>query len=72
MALGAEDDVGQGGACFANFLMGRCSRLPWRHFHFHFCSLLLFLLLFFDPQGDALQKGTEVSHCIASRLFGGV
>ena len=26
--LGAEDGVGQRGACFANFLMGRCSRLP--------------------------------------------
>ena len=33
MALGAEDGVGQGGACFANFLMGRCSRLPWQRFH---------------------------------------
>ena len=33
MALDAENGVGQGGACFANFLMGRCSRLPWRHFH---------------------------------------
>jgi hypothetical protein len=28
MALGAEDGIGQGGACFANFLMGRCSKLP--------------------------------------------
>ena len=28
MLMGAEDGVGQGGACFANFLMGRCSRLP--------------------------------------------
>jgi hypothetical protein len=32
----------------------------------------LLLLLLFDPQGDALQKGTEVSHCIAVRLFWGV
>ena len=28
IARGAEDGVGQGGACFANSLMGRCSRLP--------------------------------------------
>ena len=59
MALGAEDGVGQGGACFANFLMGRCSRLPWRHFHL--CSFLFLLLLLFAPQGDAIQQGTEVS-----------
>ena len=26
--------VGQGGACFANSLMGRCSRMPWRHLHY--------------------------------------
>ena len=39
IALGAKDGLGQGGACFANSLMGRCSRLPWRHSHL--CSFLL-------------------------------
>ena len=34
IALGAKDGLGQGGACFANSLMGRCSRLPWRHLHY--------------------------------------
>jgi len=40
MTLGAKDGVGQGGACFANSLMGRCSRLPWRHLHL--CSVLFY------------------------------
>ena len=38
--------VGQGGACCANFLMGRCSRLPWRQLHY--------LFGIFDPEGDTL------------------
>ena len=29
------------------------------------CQILLFTLFYFDPQGDAFQRGTEVSHCIA-------
>ena len=49
-ALGAEDGAGQGGACFANSLIGRCSRLPWRHFHL--CSFV-----FFDSEGDTFPKG---------------
>ena len=51
LVLGAENGVGQGGACFANFLMGRCSRLPWRHFYAdlygHYADFCFFIIFFF-------------------------
>ena len=48
--LGATFGIGQGGACCANFPMGRCSRLPWRHYSFFgglsaICSYTFFTLI---------------------------
>ena len=62
MALGAEDGVGQGGACFANFLMGRCSRLPWRHFHL---QLLYYeaLMMHWEPCASWMRIFLQADFC---------
>ena len=33
------------------------------------CQMRFFFILTFDPQGDAFQRRTEVSHCIAACFY---
>jgi hypothetical protein len=54
--MGAEDGVWQGGACFANFLMGRCSRLPWRHFHLCSFFFIIIVIIIHMPLKEMLFK----------------